>query len=318
MPIPGLRTHPGLQPHLNVEMRMRHEGSRRSLTRDVLFLSALLACSFVVRLVGRGQTERQSPRFDVAAIKQNTSGETRAAFGGPASRFTATNTPALMFITYAYRVQDYLLEGVPAWVKNDRWDINARAEGNFPATANDEADPRHEMVRALLVDRFKLSIHKEARERPIYALVLAKPGQPLSPRLHVSTTDCAGVQGAEFRQGRLRTTPLTPDGATDCGYNDPPGRISWGTQPMRQFAAVLADTLQRPVVDRTGLGGNFSAVVAYTPDSGRVSGADQPAADPNAVSIFTALQEQLGLKLEATRGAVDVIVIDDIQRPTPD
>jgi uncharacterized protein (TIGR03435 family) len=222
-----------------------------------------------------------------------------------------------MFITYAYRVQDYLLEGVPDWVKNDRWDINARAEGNFPTTANDEADLRHEMVRALLVDRFKLSVHKETRERPIYALVLAQPRQPLSSRLHVSTTDCAAVQGAEFRQGGLRT-PLTPDGATDCGYNDPPGRISWGTQSMRQVAAILSDTLQRPVVDRTGLDGNFSALLTYTPDSGRVGGADQPAADPNAASIFTALQEQLGLKLETTRGAVDVFVIDHIERPTPD
>jgi len=291
---------------------------RRSLTRDVLFLSALLACSLAVRLAGRGQTDRQAPRFDVAAIKQNTSGETRGGFGGPASRFTATNTPALMFITYAYRVQDYLIEGVPDWVKNDRWDINAKAEGNFPATTIDEAGPRREMVRALLVDRFKLSVHKETRERPIYALVLAQPGQPLSPRLHASTTDCAALVGAEFRQGQLRNPPVTPDGAFDCGINDPPGRISWGTQPMRQVAAILSDTLQRPVVDRTGLDGNFSAVVTYAPDSGRVSGADPPAADPNAASIFTALQEQLGLRLDSTRGPVEILVIDHIERPAQD
>ena len=110
------------------------------------------------------------PTFEVASIKQNKSGESRAVFGGPASRFTVTNTPALALITYAFRTQEFLLEGVPAWAKNDRWDISARAEGDFPATTTDEADPRHEMVRALLVGRFRLSIHKETRERPIYAM----------------------------------------------------------------------------------------------------------------------------------------------------
>lgn len=290
----------------------------RALARDVLFLSALLACSVVVRLVGRDQTDPQSPRFDVAAIKQNKSGDTREAFGGPASRFTATNIPARALITYAYRVQDFLLEGVPDWVANDRWDISARAEGNFQATTTDEADPRREMVRALLVDRFKLSIHRDMRERAIYALVLEQPGRPLSPRLHASTTDCAEVVGAEFRQGPLRTPPVTPDGVSECGIYDRPGRISWGTQPMRQVVAILSDALQRPVVDRTGLDGNFSAVLTYTPDSGGVSGADQPADDPNGASIFTALQEQLGLKLDRTRGVVDVLVIDHIERPTPD
>jgi len=110
------------------------------------------------------------------------------------------------------------------------------------------------MVRALLLDRFKLSAHTETRERPIYALILAQPRQPLSSRL----------------------------------------------------------------VDRTGLEGNFSAVLTYTPDSARTAGADQPAADPNAASIFTALQEQLGLRLDSTRGAVEILVIDHIERPTED
>jgi uncharacterized protein (TIGR03435 family) len=96
----------------------------------------------------------QRPSFDVASIKQNKSGVTGGNFGGPPSRFTATNAPARAFITFAYRVQDFLVEGAPDWVKNDRWDINAKAEGTFPATTIDGPDPRREMVRALLVDRF--------------------------------------------------------------------------------------------------------------------------------------------------------------------
>jgi uncharacterized protein (TIGR03435 family) len=88
---------------------------------------------------------------------------------------------------------------------------------------------------------------------------------------------------------------------------------------MRQVAAFLSDIVQRPVVDRTGLSGNFSAVITYMPDNGlRQTGADQPAADPNSASIFTALREQLGLRLDSTRGNVEVLVIDHVERPSED
>jgi uncharacterized protein (TIGR03435 family) len=256
-----------------------------------------------------------APTFEVASIKQNKSGASSSAFGGPASRFTATNTTAQMFIGYAFGVQDYQIEGAPDWVKNDRWDINAKADGNFPAVNFDD-DPRRKMVRALLIDRFKLSAHMETRERPIYALVLARPGQ-VSARLHPSTTDCVAYDNAE-RLGQLRTLLMTPDKVPECTLRSPPGRMIWGTQTMRQVAFELSETLHRAVVDRTGLEGHFSAVVTYTPESGPVTGVDQPATDPNAVSIFTALQEQLGLKLDSTRGPIDVLVIDHIERATED
>ena len=103
---------------------------------------------------------------------------------------------------------------------------------------------------------------------------------------------------------------MTPDHTPDCNINDPPGRISLGTQPMRQFAAILSDAVQRPVNDRTGLSGNFSAVITFA--------SDNATPDPNLPSLFTALQEQLGLKLDSTRGPVDVLVIDRIERPTED
>lgn len=276
--------------------------------RQLILLGVLAAA--VVPL--RGQT------FDVASLKQNKSGATGGQFGGPPSRFTSTNVPALRFITFAYRVQDFLIEGAPDWVHSDRWDINAKADGNFPASTIDGPDPRREMLRALLVDRFKLQVHKETRERPIYALVRAQPGQPLAVKLHPSSTDCAAL-GAAFRLGQVKTPPLTPDGVGDCGISNPPGRLALGTQPMTQFAAILSDVLQRPVVDRTGITGNYSALITYAPDNGpRQTGADQPAGDPNLPSIFTALQEQLGLRLDSTRGPVEVLVIDHIERPTED
>jgi uncharacterized protein (TIGR03435 family) len=275
-----------------------------------LLLLALIACS-VVALVS-AQT------FDVASIKQNTSGSERGQFGGPPSRFTATNVPALRFITFAYQMQDFLIEKAPDWLNTARWDINAKADGNFPAATIDGPDPRRDMLRALLVDRFKLAVHRETRERPVYALVLAQPDQPLSPRLHPSSVDCAAL-GAAFRRGEVKTPPMTPDNTSDCSISTPAGRVSFGTQPMRQVAAFLSDIAQRPVVDRTGLSGNFSAVITYMPDNGlRQTGADQPAADPNSASIFTALREQLGLRLDSTRGNVEVLVIDHVERPSED
>ena len=111
---------------------------------------------------------------------------------------------------------------------------------------------------------------------------------------------------------------MTPDNVPDCSLNSPPGRIYWGTQPMQQVAEELSDTLRRTVVDRTGLEGNFSALVTFAPDRVSVIGADQPANDPNATSIFTALQEQIGLRLDSTRGPVEILVIDHIERPTED
>jgi len=261
----------------------------------------------------------KDPAFDVAAIKQNKSGGTNGRFGGPPSRFTATNAPALQFIMFAYRMQDYLIEGAPDWVRNDRWDINAKAEGNFPAATIDGPDVRRDMLRTLLADRFKMSAHKETRQQPVYALVRAQTDGPPSPRLHASTFDCAALGAAIRRSQGPATLPVTPDGATECSISTPPGRLNMGTQPMRQYAAILSDLVGRPVMDRTGLAGNFSAVVTYTPDNGlRAIGADQPAIDPNAPSIFTALQEQLGLKLESTRGPVEVLVIDHIERPSED
>src|SRR5436190_7138463 len=174
----------------------------RSPTRIACMQRHAATAAFVVAVVAVLRAQTPAPTFDVAAIKQNKSASDRGNFGGPPSRFTATNVPALRFIMFAYQVQDFLIEGAPDWLNTDRWDINAKAEGNFPAGTIDGPDPRREMLRALLVDRFKLSTHRATRDRPIYSLVVAQPGQPRSPRLHPSTTDCAAL-GAAFRRGEV-------------------------------------------------------------------------------------------------------------------
>jgi uncharacterized protein (TIGR03435 family) len=283
-----------------------------------LLIGTVLVLASAALVVLRAQPPAKPPAFDVAAIKENKSGGTNGMFGGPPSRFTATNAPALRLITFAYRIQDYLIEGAPDWVKDDRWDINAKANGSFPAATLDRPDVRRDMLRALLIDRFRMSAHTETRQQPIYTLVVAQPARPLPERLHVSTFDCAALGDAIRRGQKPVARVVTPDATPDCSISTPPGKLDMGTQPMRQFAAILSDIVQRPVIDRTGLTGNYSASITYTPDNSRVGGADQPATDPNAASIFTALQEQLGLRLESTRGPIDVLVIDHIEKPTSD
>jgi uncharacterized protein (TIGR03435 family) len=256
--------------------------------------------------------------FDAAAIKQNKSGENNGRFGGPPGRFTSTNVPVQQFIVFAYQVQPFQIEGGPDWIRNDRYDINARAEGNFPATTIDGPDPRRQMLKALLIDRFNLGAHIESRERPIYTLVASRPDKALGPRLSRSTTDCVALGNAVRRGQAPATLPRTPAGDLDCGLSAPPGRLTMGTQPMTQVAAMLSGLLRRGVVDRTGLTGNYSGNIEYTPDNAPREGADVPAPDPNDASLFTALEEQLGLKLEPGRGMVDVLIIDHIDRPTED
>jgi len=273
---------------------------------------ALVASITLVRAQTQASTAASAGQaFDVASIKQNKSGENGGRFGGPPTRWTATNVPALQFILFAYQTQDFLIEGVPDWVKTDRWDINAKSDRDFPPAAIGAPDARRDMLRALLVERFKLVAHKESRDRPIYALVVAQPDKPPAPRLHRSTVDCVALL-VQLRRGSANAPPPPNalDGVPECSITLPPGRLTLGTQPMTELAAVLSQIVQRRVVDRTGLTGNFSALVTYAPENSTP--------DPNAPSIFTALQEQLGLKLESTRGPVDMLVIDRIERPTED
>jgi uncharacterized protein (TIGR03435 family) len=137
--------------------------------------------------------------------------------------------------------------------------------------------------------------------------------------LSPSATDCAALGDALRRGQAPASPPRTPTGDPDCGISLPPGRITFGTQPLAQLAAALSGLLQRAVVDRTGLTGNYSGSVTYTPDNAPRDGTpDLPAGDANGASLFTAIQEQLGLKLEPSRGQVDVLVIDHIERPTED
>ena len=202
-------------------------------------------------------------------------------------------------VIYAYRLREFQLAGGPGWINSDRFDINARPPEHVKAD-----NPA--LTRALLRERFKLVAHTETRQEQVYALVVARADKRLGPQLKSSTQNCQPAQ------------PGTPN---PCGMNssvnETVGRLTGNGQSMENLVAALGSYgLSRMVVDRTGLQGAFDFEVRWTPDNARGTAGNAQAND--APSIFAALEEQLGLRLETQRGPVEFLVIDSVERPTPD
>ena len=258
--------------------------------------------------------------FEVASVKPNNSAGRNVRLQiQPGGRFTATNVSLREIIRAAYQVQPFQIVGGPGWMNSDRFDIVAKAESDFPQTPpGGPPGPLQLMLRSLLAERFNLTARTESRDMPIYELVLAREDGRLGEGLQPSAVDCAGG-----RQGPGRgAAPPAPGERPNCGMRIGPGVLSAGGMPLSQFANGLAPMVERVVIDRTGLSGNFDLDLEWTPDQqlaqGPFGGPDLPPVDPNGPSIFTAVQEQLGLKLESGRGPVDVLVIDSVEQPTPD
>jgi uncharacterized protein (TIGR03435 family) len=267
-----------------------------------------------------------APTFEVASIKPNNSGDGRVMMQQqPGGRFTATNIPLRLLIRNAYQLQDFQIVGAPSWINSERYDIVAKAEdGTPPETPSlDRTGPNRIqlMIRSLLAERFQLVAHDETRELPIYALVVARSDGKLGPDLKKSEVDCNAVFAAGRGRGMPPPPPPGPPQAGErpqCGIRIGMGNLAMGGTPLPQFANSLAMFVGRTVQDKTGLAGNYDVTLTWTPDQmpQRPPGAPEPPpADPNGPSIFTALQEQLGLKLDSQKGPVSVLVIDRVERP---
>ena len=274
-----------------------------------------------------------SPAFEVASIKPNKSGDGRVLIGFQAGgRYTATGITVRMLVQQAYRIQPFQLFGAPDWLASDRFDIVAKAEGDV---APGPDGPLPLMLRGLLADRFKLAVHTETRELPIYALVKARSDGRLGPQLNRATVDCAAARGGPAGRGAVPDAfrgrggggpAFGPGVRPPCGQLIGPANIAAGGVTMAQLATLLSGRVNRIVVDRTGMTEHFDLDLSWTPDQmpQMPPGALPPGApplppiDPNGPSLFTAVQEQLGLKLESTKGPVEVLVIDRVEQPTED
>jgi uncharacterized protein (TIGR03435 family) len=247
----------------------------------------------------------QSYAFEAASVKPSRSDN--PSFQGvsrpPGGRFTAVSAPLRFLILYAYWLQEDQLVGAPDWIANERFDIVAKMEGDPPSIVTTGPDPIRLATQTLLADRFGLLVHRETRELDIYALTMAS-GEGLSAR-----PGCP--PGRAVMAARARASAPRTDGPPPfvCGQNVGPGRIRFAGYPISQFANGLSQIVGRAIVDRTGLTGNWAFELTY---------AAEPSPDSDEPSLFTAIQEQLGLKLEATKGPVEVLVIDRVERPSPD
>jgi uncharacterized protein (TIGR03435 family) len=226
----------------------------------------------------------QTPAFEVASVKSNRSGEGGSSIRGSTGRITMVNVPLRKVTLWAYGIPDdreYALSG-PDWLSADRFDIQA----TFPADAT-PAQVR-EMTQRLLADRFKMALHKETRQQTVYALVAAKNG----PKLHAVT---AGQAGTSSGPGQLQATKIT----------------------MHKLADLLSRMMGRQVVDATGLDGVFDFTLRWSPDESQKTPPPDDGAPPVASSgpsLFSALQEQLGLKLESRKEPVEILVVDHVER----
>jgi uncharacterized protein (TIGR03435 family) len=259
------------------------------------------------------------PAFDVASIRRNTSGGVpRMRVEG--GRFVASNTSLQELILDAYRMPSFQVVGGPAWWRaapgpNRAAPASQRpGEVTFDVIANipQTTAPAHVplMVRALLADRFNLVVHTEMRNMPVYVLTYARDDKRLGPQLTTSTQRCQ----AEIDGGPLRApvTRVGEDGKPVCGMMMGPAKIRGGGLTIKFLANALTVYSGRMVVDRTGLEGPFEFELTY---ASAARGGGPPPSDDRP-SIFTAVQEQLGLKLESTTAPVEVLVVDSASLPT--
>jgi uncharacterized protein (TIGR03435 family) len=263
------------------------------------------------------------PAFDVTSVKPNNSGSGQIGMvpaGGGGWR--ASNVTLGMIVRIAYQLQDNQIVGGPKWLFDDRFDI--LGSGSAPGREG-ALFPK---LQTLLVDRFRLVTHTEKRELPMFALVLAGRDRKIGPKMQPSTAaDCPAPPGPGARGNSPPPGQMSQAQMLRCGIVFGPGRLSGGNLSMAQLATNLSRIVGSMVVDNTNLAGNFELTLEYAPDPNMGGRSDFQGLPPplarerppiEGPAIFSALQEQLGLKLEPTKGLVDVLVIDRAEKPTAD
>jgi uncharacterized protein (TIGR03435 family) len=261
----------------------------------------IAALAFVLTPIAAQIPPAQKRSFTVASVKPNKSGnQIGLPTASPGGRFSAINVWLPSLLQFAYRLRNGSLMrnqimGGPSWMDTDRFDIQATAEAD---TGSEEMQL---MVRSLLEDRFRLKAHVESRELPIYDLVVARD----APKIKLAEDQNPPTPGTT----RQIATP--GPGSIALTISNPAITLSDLVTLLQQYAG-------RPIVDKTNLRGLFDVKFQFSLDAGGPSVGTQlaPPPDPSGPSFFTAVQEQLGLRLAPARGPVEVLVIDSVEKPT--
>ena len=275
---------------------------RTNRAKSALLVIALLAVSAIAQQPAATTAQPALPVYDAVSIHPHNASDNRVDLSFHPDSFTAINITLKELLSYAYQIREDLISGLPAWADSAHFDISARvSDPDHSVLDKLTRDQMKAVLRPVLSDRFQLQIHTEVRTLPVYDLVVTKDGP------------------------KLQKSPPPPD---DPDHPTPPGkhrRTSWQFNngeitvtsiTMSDFAVTLADQLHHTVIDKTGLTDAYDFNLKWTPDEDADKAADNGAAD-RPPDIFTALQEQLGLKLEAAKGPVTTLVVDHAEQPSP-
>jgi uncharacterized protein (TIGR03435 family) len=281
-----------------------------AIAAGALLMLAALAPAIVAL---RAAPQEAEPAFEVASIKRDITGQLGPLYNMLPPTFRVERATLKNLIRMAYWVHDFQILGASGWINSERYNIEAKNPGtpvqNQSSPGLNEAYRTLQLRRlqTLLQDRFKLAVHRETKEVPIYELTVAKGGPKLEP------PNCI--------ERDLRD-PIAPGKTVRdyCGFGGwGRGQYEATTGGMTDLAGGLSDLLERIVVDKTGITGMFHLHLTFTPDDSTIHLPDLPGEPPppaDSPNVFTALQEQLGLKLESAKGPVEVLVIDHAERPS--
>lgn len=282
----------------------------RTIVLSVVFASAAVFA----------QTPFPGLRFEVVSIKRNTSNAlaSNGSSERPDGGFTLLNVPMMTLVARAQfpAIAPVDMVGLPDWARSERYDVSVTSPLSRRATPEERAA----MVRAMLADRVKLVTHVEKRELPVYDLVLARSDGRLGAGMKPSDVDCVAKAAADRAAAQAGTPPQRP--ATIPDFSVPPPPCSGvrvtdfieGDVTMEALARFLRASAGRPVVDKTGLKGSYRVKVQY--DRAFASGPDVAPSTSTLPSVFSALPAQLGLRLDSSKAAQEVLVIDRLERPS--
>ena len=282
--------------------------SRSTVYRNL----SLPAVAFLVAMTvpSRGQVpvpapQLAAPAYDVVSVKPNKSGSAGMSLTGVTAIFRAKNITVENLVFSAYNLtSENLIFGLPGWARSDHFDVDAKMVDPDPKQIeNLTVDQRRGMLVAILKDRFHFQAHLETRTLPVYDLVIAKGG----PKFTGSTESSKEIASTIAKRNLMNGGMMMSD-----------GELIAGDTPVSTLTYTLTNAVGRTVIDKTGLTGSYNFELKWTPEREGQANAENGQADSlnSASSIFTAVEEQLGLKLQSSKGPVQTLVVDHVELPS--
>jgi uncharacterized protein (TIGR03435 family) len=271
------------------------------MTTDRWVGKIVLGVTLLAAPIARAQgADQKALTYDVVSIKPNTSGTGGMSIRITPDGFQATNVSLHMLIANCYQMDPDRVSGLPKWGDSERFDVKAKvAESDLEALKKIVPKDRGKLLESIMTDRFKVVTYRETRELPVYDMTVAK----------------SGLKMTEAKPGDTYPNGMkSPDGVGRGGMMRA-GRGTMTAQgvPMKNLVSFLGANVQRPVIDKTGLTGVYDMELKWTPEDAPAGGTDE-----TGPSIFTALQEQLGLRLDASKGMVETLIVDHAEKPSED